>query len=110
VLVLLVVYLSLANLELPQVPSTVGDKINHLLAYGVLMGWFGQLLLDWRHRVLCALVLIALGISMEFLQGMTNYRFFEWQDALANSLGVLFGLAALMVGADKILLWFESLR
>jgi len=74
------------------------------------MGWFGQLLTDWRHRIPCALALILLGISMEFLQGMTSYRFFEWQDALANSLGVVFGLAALYFGADKILLWFESLR
>ena len=104
------VYLSLARLQLPQVPSTIGDKINHLLAYGVLMGWFGQLLTNWRHRMFCALALILLGISMEFLQGMTSYRFFEWQDALANSLGVVFGLAALYFGADKILLWFESLR
>jgi len=41
---------------------------------------------------------------------MTDYRIFDWQDALANSLGVVCGLIALRMGADKILLWFESLR
>ena len=107
--VLIVVYLSLSNISLPQLSSDFGDKINHLLAYGVLMGWFGQLLAGWRKRVLCALALIALGISMEFLQGMTPYRFFEWQDAIANCLEVGFGLTALSMGADKILHWFESL-
>ena len=103
------VYLSLSNISLPQLSSDFGDKINHLLAYGVLMGWFGQLLAGWRKQVLCALALIALGISMEFLQGMTPYRFFDWQDAIANCLGVGFGLTALRMGADKILHWFESL-
>ena len=106
---MLVVYLSLANINIPQPPSSSGDKINHLIAYGVLMGWFGQLLIVWRHRMLFALVLILLGILMEYLQGIMGYRIFDWHDALANSLGVVSGLIALRMGADKILFWFESL-
>ena len=108
-LVLLVTYLSLANVAIHQIPSTMGDKLNHLIAYGVLTGWFGQLLLDWRHRALMAVVLIVFGVSMEVLQSMTGYRFFDWKDAIANSIGVICGLIALRAGADKILVRFESL-
>lgn len=107
-MVLLVIYLSLANVVMPQVSSSFGDKINHLIAYGGLMGWFGQLFLNSRHRVLLALGFVGLGIAMEYLQGMTAYRYFDWHDALANALGVAAGLAALWLGADKILVWFES--
>jgi len=108
VLVAVVVYLSLANIAIPQVPSSIGDKINHLIAYSALMGWFGQLLIEWRHRMLAAVALVLLGITMEYCQGLTAYRVFEWQDALANSMGVVLGFIALSLGADRILVWFES--
>ncbi len=105
--VALVVYLSLANITLPQVPSTLGDKVNHLLAYGALAGWFGQLYTETRQRVLIALLLAILGLVMEFAQGVTDYRYFDWFDACANVLGAVFGTAAIYLGADRILVWFE---
>lgn len=108
VLVALVIYLSLSDISLPQVPSDSGDKINHLIAYGVLTVWFGQLFLTWNKRAVVALALIALGVSMEFIQGMTDYRFFEWQDAVANLCGVVLGIIAIRLGADNILLWVEA--
>lgn len=107
-LVALVIYLSLSDIRLPQVPSGFGDKVNHLIAYGVLTVWFGQLFLAWNKRAVVAVALIALGVSMEFMQGMTAYRVFEWQDAFANLFGVVLGLAAIALGADRILLWFET--
>lgn len=107
-IVLVVVYLSLADIHLPQAPSTLGDKINHSIAYGALMGWFGQLFMSLRHRLLIACGLIVLGVTMEYLQGMTAYRFFDWRDAIANTLGVVVALLALSAGADKILRWFEK--
>ncbi len=106
-MVLIVVYLSLANVRLPQVPSSAGDKFNHLIAYGVLAGWFGQLFTA-RKRILLLAFLVLLGILLEVLQGMTPYRYFDWFDAVANTLGVLTAMLALHFGADKILLWFES--
>lgn len=107
-LVALVVFLSLTNLS--QMPTTtLGDKVDHLLAYGVLMGWFGQLFIGWRSRFIVAAALVALGVAMEFLQGLTGYRYFEWLDACANVLGVLLGFGALALGADKILCRFERL-
>jgi VanZ family protein len=32
-----------------------------------------------------------MGVTIEFLQGLTPYRFFEWADALANAAGVIIG-------------------
>jgi hypothetical protein len=32
-----------------------------------------------------------MGISLEFLQGLSGYRTFEYSDILANTTGVLFG-------------------
>ncbi len=107
VLTLFVVYLSLADITMPQVPSTIGDKINHLIAYGVLAGWFGQLFTTHQKRIVIAIILVLLGIVMEVLQGMTAHRFFDLLDTVANTLGVLVGMLALNFGADKILVWFE---
>ena len=107
-LVLLVVYLSLANISLPEAASGFGDKVNHLIAYAALMGWFGQLFTSWRDRIFLACGLMLLGVAMEYGQAMTAYRYFDWLDAVANSLGVLLGVISLMLGADKILLWFEK--
>lgn len=106
-MILLVVWLSLADIYLPQVPSSLGDKINHLFAYGVLMGWHGQFFIAMRQRVILAVGLILLGLSMEYLQGVTAYRHFDWVDACANAVGVLLGGLALYFGADRILRWFE---
>jgi VanZ family protein len=36
--------------------------------------------------------LIAFGVLMEYLQGLTGYRYADPEDALANSIGVVFGL------------------
>lgn len=108
-LVMLVICLSVTGFHLPQLPSTIGDKVNHLLAYGVLMGWFGQLFKQKRNRYFIATALVLLGVSMEFVQGTMSHRYFEWFDAGANTLGVLLAVVALVFGADGILRRFEEL-
>lgn len=52
---------------------------------------------QWRTRLAYAAGFVAMGIAMEFLQGMTGYRTFELLDMLANTIGVLFVLAAAML-------------
>ena len=76
-MVVLVIYLSVANFHVPQLPSTFGDKINHCIAYGTLMLWFGQLFRVHRSRAVLVLLLVALGVAMEFIQGVLPYRFFD---------------------------------
>ena len=86
-----IVYLSLT----PNPPEPVRfwgvDKLEHILAYYLLMLWFSQVYVRRTQRLFTAVLLVALGVVMEFLQGMTDYRHFEYGDMLANSSGVLLG-------------------
>ena len=107
--VCLVVYLSVADLTLPQVGFDFSDKLNHLLAYGFLMGWFGQLVKSKPARLELMMGLCALGIAMELVQGVLPHRWFDVADAVANTTGILIAAALLYVGADRILAWFEHL-
>lgn len=105
--VALVVYLSLANIHLPQGAISWGDKLNHFVAYGFLMTWFGQLTRRPQYRAGIALSLIATGVLMEVLQARLPYRWFEIPDALANGAGVGAACIVLYLGADKILDWLD---
>jgi VanZ family protein len=89
-LVLLVVYLSLApapiELEIEQ-----GDKLSHILAYLVLMSWFANLYESHGQRIGFALGFILLGIALEFVQRWIGYRSFEMADMAAGTVGVVIG-------------------
>jgi VanZ family protein len=75
-----------------QVPES--DKLGHLVAYAMLSSWAVMLFATRRGWLLAALALVALGIGMEFAQGaLTDYRMRDPRDAVANTLGVLLGLA-----------------
>ena len=90
--VLLVIYLSLMP-ELPDIAVSANQKIGHVLAYGWLMLWFAQLYRSSRIRLALAAAFCVLGIALEYLQGMTGFRGFEYSDMLLNSAGVAIGLA-----------------
>ena len=78
----------------PQVEFRESDKVGHMLAYGLLMFWFAEL---YTRRMFFALGFIAMGVGLEFVQGMLGYRTFDVFDMLANTLGVLLGwLAAVL--------------
>ena len=72
------------------------------------MLWFGQLFRAHRSRIVVTLLLIVLGMAMEFVQAVLPYRFFDWFDMLANVAGVVLGACLLIIGADKLLAWFEA--
>jgi VanZ family protein len=67
------------------------DKWEHFTAYGLMMGWWGQLLeapaARWRACLACA----ALGGVLELLQGLGGVRQMELADALANAVGAGLG-------------------
>jgi VanZ family protein len=93
-----IVWLSLVPSP-PKLDVTLGDKIGHFVGYGTLMFWFCQLYGSRRARAVHALGFAAMGIALEFLQGMIGYRTFEVMDMVANALGVLVGWAgARLVG------------
>lgn len=69
------------------------DKLEHMLSYFVLMSWFAQLYETKQSRIFYALFFIMLGVLLEILQGLGQTRFFEYADMLANTTGVMIGLA-----------------
>jgi VanZ family protein len=73
------------------------DKLGHFAAYGLLMFCFCQLYLKRRARILYAAGFIAMGVTLEFIQGMTSYRTFEVLDMAANTIGVSLGWAAALM-------------
>jgi VanZ family protein len=73
----------------------------------MLMGWFVQLYQSRAMLVAYALFLVALGVVLEFLQGMTG-RYFEVADMAANTLGVVFGLLLLFTPLRTLLQRFEA--
>jgi hypothetical protein len=83
----LVIYLSLTP-DPPDLGAPEGLKVGHLLAYGWLMIWFAQIHRTTGRRMMLAVGFCALGILLEYLQGVTDYRGFEYSDMVINSTGV----------------------
>ena len=88
-LVALVVYVSLIP-ALPSIDITAGDKVAHVFAYATLTLWFLQLYPADR-RAMLVIGFIMMGIALEFLQGLTASRSFEYADIAANTGGVALG-------------------
>jgi len=88
--VLLVIYLSLTR-DRPNFGFPQGIKIGHVLAYTWLMLWYSQLYARTRVRLLFAAAFCLMGVALEYLQGMTDYRTFAYTDMLLNAGGVGIG-------------------
>jgi VanZ family protein len=67
------------------------DKAQHAIAFGAL-AVLAVLAYPGVSKVRIGLLLIAHGVLIEVLQYFTGYRFGDWQDALADGVGVLVGL------------------
>ena len=89
--VIAIFYLSL----MPHPPEPVSfwgaDKLEHALAYGLLMLWFCQIYRKRLSRLVLAVLLCGMGVAIEYLQGETAYRTFEYVDMLADVTGILLG-------------------
>lgn len=86
----LLFYLSLTP-QPPEISVEHGDKFGHALAYAMLMYWWAQLLVSTRQRRWLVAGLIGLGIAIEYVQGWTGLRTFDYFDMLADAVGVTFG-------------------
>lgn len=100
-------YLSLT----PHPPEPVhfwnADKLEHALAYSLLMLWFCQLYRRRTSRMLLAVLLLAMGIAIEYLQRETGYRTFDLADMLADAVGVMVGWAWARTGLGRVLAYLE---
>lgn len=102
----LLIFLSLATLHVSTGIDN-GDKLGHLLAYALLMGWFSMIFRSRGPWLGYALGLIVLGVLLECLQPL-NGRYFEYADMLANTLGVGLGLLARYLPLGAWLLGLEQ--
>ena len=92
---------------LPPLPDN-SDKLEHLLAYFLLAASAVQLFAARRALLSAALGLVALGIGIEFAQGLlTATRAADPIDALANTVGVTLGLGVRWTPWRDLLLRWE---
>lgn len=69
------------------------DKLQHFAAYAALAAGAVQLYPRWRSLLSVGVMLVLMGIGLEYLQGaLTVDRVADRTDALANTLGVIAGL------------------
>ena len=91
-LVAIIVILSLW----PKAPQLMefeqSDKLFHIIAYMVLMLWFANIYQQRSSHLQMSIGFFVMGVCLEFLQGMTEYRTFSYADILANGLGILIAL------------------
>ena len=93
---------------LPPLPDN-SDKLEHLLAYFVLAACAVQLFAGRRALGLAAVGLVALGIGIEIAQGLlTTTRAADPRDAVANTLGVVLGMATVLTPWRDLLLRWEK--
>ncbi len=85
------------------------DKIAHLLAYGSLSLGFGMLFGGRARQLVIAIAFAAMGVALEFLQGLTDYRTFEIADMIANAIGAALGWGLAQTPLRNGLEWAERL-
>jgi VanZ family protein len=102
-----VVYESFTTVPI-EVPLPGGDKYGHILAYSTLMFWFAQIYPGRRRRIAWAFAFVGMGIAIEFLQGLTDYRSFEVADMVSDAVGVGVGWLVAPPRSPHLLRWTET--
>ncbi|WP_219007038.1 VanZ family protein [Aquimarina litoralis] len=108
----IITWLSLAKVFIPiNVKVEGSDKIGHLLAYFVFtIVWFAfffyskkqsrKFITSWTWAATFGFLF---GNLMEFLQAiLTSYRSPDWQDALANTSGIILAVFLLIILKNKL--------
>ncbi len=108
-LVLGVIYASVADVPELVKSVNISDKIIHVVVYAGLMGWFTQIFRHDLTRLAFVFLLVFMGVTMEFIQAATPTRQFEVLDMIANTCGVILAWALAYTWVGNILWWFESL-
>jgi VanZ family protein len=96
----------------PPMPDFASsDKVSHFLAYFVLAACAVQLFRNWTSLLGAGLALVLMGIAIEHAQGaLTDNRMMDAKDALANTLGVIAGLATRLTPLRDLLLRIDGRR
>ena len=102
-----IVVLSLIPLDVDL--RTGGDKIAHFIGYGSMTFWFAMLFRGRGTQAGIAIAFAAMGVAIEFLQGLTDYRTFEVADMIANAVGATLGWGLAQTPIGRALDWVERL-
>ncbi len=97
-------------LKIPDINTGMShsDKAVHFLMYFILVGWFVQLYPKPDKRIHILIGAILLGMLIEYLQGMTSYRSFDFIDEIANSIGALSAFLLARTTFASLLATFDS--
>jgi hypothetical protein len=101
-LIVLVVYFSLTPDRI-DTGTVEGFDPGHMLAYFTLMAWWAQIVRAGWPRVALALALVAMGVGMEFAQGLTDYRVFDPADMRDNAIGVAVAFVLVLTPLGRVL-------
>ena len=91
IMVLAIFWVSLTPRPPQPLNFNAADKLEHTVAYALLMWWFAVSTFHTRTKNIYAICFVVMGVGIEFLQQMTGYRYFEILDMLANTAGVFVG-------------------
>jgi len=83
------------------------DKLAHFVADGSLSFWFGMIVGGRGPQLGIAVAFAAMGVALEFLQGLTDYRSFEIADMVANAVGAGLGWCLVQTPLGNGLTWVE---
>ena len=104
---LMLLMVGIASL-MPAPDIGVSDKLSHLVTYFFLGGWFSLLATNRVSLGWTIIGLIAYGILLELLQGMTDHRYAEWGDVLANASGTMAGILLYFSPLPRLLGYIDS--
>lgn len=92
-----------------DLPDTgMSDKSEHFICYATLMLWFAGLYPRARYWIIAGLLLL-MGIIIEVAQGAMHLgRSADWHDVVANSIGIVIGLALAYAGLGNWMRWIDG--
>ncbi len=90
-----------SSLWLPMYGHT--DKLYHMVSYGLLMLWWVQLFTSRVARIALAVLFMAMGVGLEVMQSYHPMRYLDFQDMLANSVGVMIAFIMGLTQLDQLL-------
>jgi VanZ family protein len=92
--------------ELPKLG--ISDRTEHFLAFGAVAFWFGSIMVR-RDLPWVGLAVVGFGGLIEIAQGAMGLgRHADWYDMLADTLGVLVGMALVLTPLGNWARWIEA--
>lgn len=74
--------------------SHISDKVLHFVAYAVLAVLAAAGAENRRAAIVPMVLMIVLGLALDYAQQLVPGRGFEWSDVAADEAGLLFGMLA----------------